>query len=140
MTIFSLSFLLVAPFWGLMIVAPGWQGSRRIVGSPWIIAPVALLYIVLLVPMAGDMSALLRPPELESTAAMLGTVEGATVAWAHFLAFDLFTGRWAYLDSREKGMSPWLTGPILLLILLFGPLGLLLLLAASGLSNRRLQF
>jgi hypothetical protein len=23
----------------------------------------------------------------------------------HFLAFDLFVGRWVYLDSRERGIS-----------------------------------
>ena len=135
-TIFSLSFLFVAPFWGLMIVAPRWQWSRRIIASPWIVAPVSLLYVALLLPMAGDAAALLSPPELATTAAMLGTPDGATVAWAHFLAFDLFTGRWAYLDSQEKGLSPWLTGPILLLILMLGPLGLLLYLLASGRLRR----
>ena len=91
-TIFSGSFLLVAPFWGLMIGAPRWHWTRRIVGSPWIVLPVALLYVVLLLPMAGNAAALLSPPELGTTAEMLGTPEGATVAWAHFLAFDLFAG------------------------------------------------
>ena len=44
----------------------------------------------------------------------------------HFLAFDLFVGRWAYLDSRQRGITAWLVSPILLLILMVGPLGLLL--------------
>ena len=50
---------------------------------------------------------------------------GATAAWAHFLAFDLFVGRWIYLDSRSRGTSDWVTGPILFLTLLPGPLGLI---------------
>ncbi|MFQ3592420.1 MAG: abscisic acid-deficient protein Aba4 family protein, partial [Gemmataceae bacterium] len=41
------------------------------------------------------------------------------------LTFDLFVGRWIYLDSRERGVSVWLTGPCLFLTLMFGPLGLL---------------
>ena len=33
---------------------------------------------------------------------------GVAVGWIHFLAFDLFVGRWEYLDSREKSISAWL--------------------------------
>ena len=45
---------------------------------------------------------------------------------AHFLAFDLFVGRWVYLDSRERGISAWLMAPILLVVLMLGPLGFIL--------------
>jgi hypothetical protein len=37
--VFSLSFLLVAPFWLLMILVPTWQVTKRLVASPWIVAP-----------------------------------------------------------------------------------------------------
>jgi hypothetical protein len=56
----------------------------------------------------------------------LGQPTGATIAWAHFLAFDLFVGRWAYLDSREKGITAWVASPLLFFILMVGPLGFLL--------------
>ncbi len=55
--------------------------------------------------------------------------------WA-LLAFDLFVGRWAYLDGRERGVSPWLMAPVLLLTLMFGPLGLLAHLALRALPPR----
>jgi hypothetical protein len=67
-------------------------------------------------------------PSLESMAAMLGTPQGALIAWAHFLAFDLFVGRWAWSEGRRLGISAWLTSPTLFLILVVGPIGLLLFL------------
>ncbi|MEX1368657.1 MAG: abscisic acid-deficient protein Aba4 family protein [Nannocystaceae bacterium] len=48
------------------------------------------------------------------------------MAWVHFLAFDLFVGRWVLLDARERGLSSWLVSPTLVTVLMFGPLGLLL--------------
>ena len=72
----------------------------------------------------------LMRPDLATIAALLGTPEAAVVAWVHFLAFDLFAGRWEYLDAQERGVSHWLLGPCLLLTLMLGPLGLLCYLGA----------
>ena len=59
------------------------------------------------------------------------------MGWIHFLAFDLFVGRWAYLDSRERGLSAWLVSPILVFIFMAGPLGLLMYLTARWIAGRR---
>ena len=74
---------------------------------------------------------------LQSVAALLGTPESATIGWVHFLAFDLFAGRWVYLDSRERGVSPWVMAPVLFLTLMFGPLGFLLYLGVRGVPALR---
>jgi hypothetical protein len=79
----------------------------------------------------------LANPTLGGIAALLGTPEGATIGWVHFLAFDLFVGRWAYLDSRNHGFTAWLVSPILFLVFMFGPLGLLLYLGLRALLLRR---
>lgn len=123
-TVFQASFLLVAPFWLLMIVAPGWVITRRVVASAWIAAPAAILYLVLVVPDLPGVLAAVASPELSTIAALLATPEGATVAWVHFLAFDLFVGRWVYLDARSRGMPAWITSPLLVLTLMLGPTGL----------------
>ena len=124
--LFQLSNLLVMPFWLLMILLPFWNWTKRIIGSPWIAAPAALLYVTLVLPSIIGLFAQLANPELGQIAAFLGTPAGATLAWAHFVAFDLFVGRWVYLDSRERGITAWLVSPILFFVLMFGPLGLLL--------------
>jgi len=63
---------------------------------------------------------------------LLATPEGTTIAWAHFLTFDLFVGRWVYLESRERDLSVWLMAPVLFFVLMLGPLGLLLYFAVRG--------
>ena len=130
--IFSLSFLLVAPFWGLMIFVPRWSWTQKIMQSPWIVIPAALLYAVLVLPQFASVFAAVLSPSLESIMALLGTEAGATIGWAHFLAFDLFVGRWAYLDSRQRNVSPLLMAPILFMVLMLGPIGFLLYLLTKS--------
>jgi hypothetical protein len=136
-TIFQLSNLLVMPFWLLMILLPHWRWTQRIMASLWTIVPAALLYAILVLPDFFGLLGELASPTLGSIATLLGTPAGATIGWVHFLAFDLFVGRWAYLDSRTHGFSAWLVSPILFFVLLFGPLGLLLYLGLSLLLLRR---
>jgi len=62
-------------------------------------------------------------PTLKGVTALLSSPEGATLAWVHFLAFDLFVGRWIYLDSQERKINNWLISPILFLTLMLGPVG-----------------
>jgi hypothetical protein len=132
-TIFSLSSLLVMPFWFLLIVLPHWRWTRRLIGSPLVAAAPALVYVLLVLPQLGELLPALANPTLPGVAALLGTPAAATVAWLHFLAFDLFVGRWAYLDSRERAISAWLMAPVLLLILMLGPAGFLLYLGLRAL-------
>ncbi len=135
-TIFQLSNLLVMPFWLLIILLPHWRVTQRIFASPWVVAPAALLYTALVLPALPSLLPQLANPQLDAIAAALGTPAGATLAWAHFLAFDLFAGRWAYLDSRQHKLSAWLVSPLLFLILMVGPLGLLCYLLARTLLCR----
>jgi len=139
-TLFQVSNILVLPFWLLMIVLPHWRWTKRIIGSPWIAAPTALIYVILVIPNVATLLPALAQPTLTGIAALLGTPEAAAIAWAHFLTFDLLTGRWAYLDSRMGKISAWLMAPVLLLTFLLGPLGFLLYLlvrsAAALVSGR----
>lgn len=135
-TIFQLSSLLVMPFWLLIIFLPHWQWTKRIMASAWVVGPAALLYALLVIPSLGILLPQLANPQLDTIASLLGTPAGATIAWVHFLAFDLFVGRWAYLDSRQRGTSAWIVSPLLFLILMVGPLGLLLYLFVRLLPAR----
>lgn len=121
--IFAASGMLVMPFWFLMALLPHWRWTKRIIGSPLISLPAALLYAWLVLPQVGPIWAAVSSPELGPIAVLLGSPAGATIAWVHFLAFDLFVGRWAYLDSRERQISALLMAPVLLLILMLGPIG-----------------
>ncbi len=123
--LFSLTFAVAAPFWALMILAPGWSWTRRIIASPLIVLPVVLIYAVLVIPAFGDVFPAVASPTLAGIRDLLGTADGAAAAWAHMIAFDLFVGRWTWLDARDRGIPALVTAPVLLLTILLGPLGLL---------------
>ena len=135
-TIFPLSNLFVLPFWALMIFLPDWRWTQRIMRTLWPVVVLAGVYTVLLLTQIGGAAGSLLNPTLDGIAGLLGTPAGAAVGWVHFLAFDLFVGRWAYLDSRERGISAWLVSPTLFFVFMAGPLGLLLYLAVRWLSQR----
>ena len=122
--LFTLTFLLAAPFWALMILLPKWSWTARIVASPLIVLPIVVIYVALVIPAFGEVWPAVTNPTLGGVRELLGTADGAAAGWAHMIAFDLFVGRWAYLDSRERDVSPFLMAPILLLTILLGPVGL----------------
>jgi Domain of unknown function (DUF4281) len=137
-TLFSLSSVAVVPLWFLMIVLPTWRWTTRIVSEPWAYAPLTVVYAVLVLPRFGEIAAaVVIRPSAETVGALLATPAGATIAWVHFLAFDVFVGRWTYLDSRERGVHPLVMAPILLLTFLFGPMGLLSYLVARSFTHPR---
>ncbi len=121
--IFGLSNAVVLPFWVLMIVLPRWRWTLLIMRSPLVALPPALIYAILVLPQIGQLLPAVSNPQLSGIATLLGTPAGATIAWAHFVAFDLLIGRWAYLDSQERGVHPLLMAPILFFVLMLGPIG-----------------
>jgi hypothetical protein len=127
--LFDLAFPLAAPFWLLMIVAPAWSWTHRIVSSPLIVVPPLLVYVALLLPQFAAFAAPVVSPDLPGLTTVLGTPAGAAAIWAHAIGFDLFVGRWMYLDARERGIHPLVMAPVLVLTILLSPLGLLLHLA-----------
>src|SRR4051812_3887346 len=123
-TVFSLANLTVMPFWLSMIFAPRTRWTERLVGSPLVVLPAAAIYVALVAPALGTVLPAVARPELPAIAALLGSPLGATVSWVHFLAFDLFVGRWIYLDARRRQVPVPLVSALLLVTLLLGPLGL----------------
>jgi len=124
-TLFGLTFAVAAPFWALMILLPGWSWTRRIIASPLIVLPVVLIYALLVIPAFGEVLPAVANPTLGGVRELLGSANGAAAGWAHMIAFDLFVGRWSWLDSRERGVPALVMAPVLLLTILLGPLGLL---------------
>jgi hypothetical protein len=133
-SLFRLSNLLMLPLWALMILAPRWRWTTRIMQSPLVSAAPAILYAALVVPRLGEIWPAVSRPSLKGVVALLGSPAGATIAWVHFLAFDLFVGRWIYLDSHERRVSAWLMAPVLFLALMLGPAGFLLYLVVRSVA------
>jgi Domain of unknown function (DUF4281) len=133
--LFDLSSLMVLPFWALIIFLPHWRVTRMLMGSPLVCAIPAIFYAGLVIPRFVEMWQVVSRAELSGIAALLGSPVGATIAWLHFLAFDLFVGRWIYLDSRARGITAWVMAPVLFLTLMLGPCGFLLYLIVGHTSG-----
>jgi len=135
--LFSLSGLLVLPFWFAMIVLPRWNVTQRVMQSPLPSVGAAALYLVLVLPRLGEILPVVSGGSLAAVAALLGSPMGATIGWVHFLAFDLFVGRWAYLDSSQRGVHPLVMAPVLLCVFMLGPIGYLFYLGVRAVAGYR---
>ncbi len=123
-TLFDLTFLLIAPFWALMIFAPAWSWTRRIAESHLIVLPPVIIYIVLMIPVLPELLPLVTQPELKALAEFMSTDTGAALVWAHMIAWDLFVGRWMYLEGRRLNVHPLVMAPVLVITILLAPVGL----------------
>ena len=75
----------------------------------------------------AEVSALFRSPWL------------LLAGWVHYLAFDLFVGAWIARDADARGLPRALLIPVLPLVFLFGPAGLLLWLGLGRAFGARLE-
>jgi len=63
---------------------------------------------------------------LDGVATLFASPGNLAGGWIHFLAFDLFVGRWMIDDVLDSEKSLWRLVPCLPLTFLFGPAGLAL--------------
>ncbi|MFM7678309.1 MAG: ABA4-like family protein [Roseiflexaceae bacterium] len=135
--IFQLSNLYILPWWILMIAVPSWQGTKRMIASPWIIAPLAVLYTVLVAPTFIELLPALMNPQLDVLKQLFASSTGTTIAWIHIISFDLWVGRWVFLDSEERALNGWLRRLALISVLMAGPFGAVLYLGIRQIHMRQ---
>ncbi|SEG83530.1 protein of unknown function [Nonomuraea solani] len=122
--LFDLSFYVAAPFWALMVLAPTWRVTRRVIGSPLIVLPAVAVNLVLLVPLLPVFWPIVTRPSLDGLRELVTRPEALAALWAQIIAWDLFLGRWIYLDSRERNVHPLVMAPVLVFTILLSPLAL----------------
>lgn len=121
-SLFTLSFTVAAPFWALMILAPAWSVTGRVARSPLIVLPAVAVNLVLMVPLLADFWPVVTQPSLSGLQDLVANPQALAALWAQIIAWDLFVGRWMYLDSRELGVHPLLMAPIMVFTILLSPL------------------
>ncbi|MEU8919192.1 ABA4-like family protein [Streptomyces nigrescens] len=136
-TLFDLAFALAAPFWALLILAPGWRWTDGIAASPLPMVPVLAVYLALAVPVFPQLWAAVSQPGLAGFQELLRLGGGAGAIWAQVIAWDLFLGQWMYREARELGIHPLVMGPLLVLTVLLSPIGVLLFLGIRAGVRRR---
>jgi len=123
--LFNAENIVILPFWASVIVAPSNTFVKTLVSSylPVLVAALAYTwsaYLAFQDPAALEGFASIS--DLSALSKGLGTEAGTATAWAHFIAQDLFVGRWIFLDGIRNGV--W-TAHSLTLAFLFGPTGIL---------------
>jgi hypothetical protein len=123
----SLAFILVfmacaSPFWTLMIVAPNWRWTQRIMSSPWSVTPPLIFWFVFALPRFGELLPEVAKPTMAGWQHLLADPAALTFVWAQIIAWDLFIGRWIYLDSRKRGIHPLVSSPLIALAALLSPI------------------
>lgn len=136
-TLFVLANLIAGVPWTLMIFWPRGPLTPWAARSWVFVGALSALYGILFVPLAPLVVPVLLAPGPEAIAALFARPEAATLAWIHFLAFDLAIGSWMYRDLAHRGRLGWRSGPPLTLTLMAGPLGLALHAALVTWSDRQ---
>lgn len=122
--IFSIANLIAMLSWILLVVAPRFVLTRKIILSGAIPLLLSVAYLVLIVLFFGKADGGF---DSLPNVMKLFTNEWAVLAgWIHYLAFDLFVGIWEIKDAHAKNISHWFVIPCLVLTFLFGPIGFLL--------------
>jgi len=136
-TLFSIANTWILPGWLLLLFAPSWKYTGRIVFY-LIILVLAVTYAVLLF---GDLGSF-DPEAGSSLAGLTEAFSGpkpALIGWIHYLAFDLFAALVIAKDARRIGVNRFLMVVPLFFTLMTGPVGLLLYTLIRYGYTRKLQ-
>jgi len=113
--------------WVLLIVAPRWRITQRLVGSgAWSLGLAVVYAILILSHYLGGQAGEGGFGSLAEVAALFRDPWALLAGWVHYLCFDLAVGAWASRDAQRRGVPHLLLLPALLLTFLFGPVGFLL--------------
>jgi hypothetical protein len=120
--LFSILNTAILPAWLLLVLAPRWRWTRRIIGSGAYSFGYALVYTVLIATFishssSGGFSSIAAVQRLFADPWLL------IAGWVHYLAFDLLVGSWIVKDAQYQGIHHGWVVPCLFLTFLFGPIG-----------------
>ena len=136
---FWISSILIIPFWSLMWFMPQHEFTRRFVGDiRWSVLPLLIPYVILALPNAPNILITFasQMPTPEIVVDLFQDDEVIVLGWLHFLAFDLFIGRYVWLRMLSTKRPIYVSTPILILCTLMAPLGFLLGLLATWQHNQ----
>ena len=124
---FFLSTAWIGPFWILMLAYPEDERTEKAMRGPWFfLGPVAIWFAVslsdpnALSELFGDM---MSSQPLDALATLLGTKAGASAAWAHMVAGDIFVTRWIWKGGVVRGVDPGIRTASIFFAVMLMPVG-----------------
>jgi hypothetical protein len=120
---FALAGRLAILGWLSLVLLPRWRGVSAAFAGLIVPALLSLGYLVLIAVHWHEAQGGFG--SLDSLAALFGSRPLLLAGWVHYLAFDLLLGNWLLRRAQTHAIPHWLMVPVLLLTLLFGPIGYL---------------
>lgn len=130
-TIFNIINIIPLPLWLLMIFAPKWYITHKIVKSHITSIIIAIIFVILNIVFFindTDIFDIKGFFSLDTIAYVFTKRFIVLICWTHYLAFDLLIGSWIFLDNFNNNNQVHHLLMILCFILIytFGPSGFLL--------------
>lgn len=114
----------VVPAWILLVVAPRWIWTQRLVHAFWMPAIIAGAYAIAIAKGIGSGPEGANLSTLSGLMLAFSNPWSALAGWLHYLAFDLFVGAWEVRDAQRRNLPHAWVCICLFFTLMFGPLGL----------------
>jgi|SRR6056300_127312 hypothetical protein len=127
--LFWFSSLYVLPFWLMMWFAPTHERTADLLRNEWVyLAPLAVAYTLAVLPNLADILLLLASdmPTPDIVVGLFEEREVVLIGWLHYLAFDLFVGRWTWQRLMATQQPLYVSFPVLFFSMMVAPLGALL--------------
>ncbi|HEV8370213.1 MAG TPA: abscisic acid-deficient protein Aba4 family protein [Pyrinomonadaceae bacterium] len=132
--VFSVVTLAATAGWLGLIFAYKWAPLQRLLTRTVIPIMLTVIYLSLLLTHHGTQGGLISLAEMSK---FVQSKQALLAIWVHGLAFDLFVGSWATYDAEANKVPHLLVVPALILMFIFGPLGLGLYLLVRFFYQRR---
>jgi hypothetical protein len=143
---FSVATFFPQPFWLLLVLLPKWDVTKKIMGGYGVVTLCCLVHFFIVSASIVQPGATAPLQEFSGVFDPFGNPEKAMLGmmtypnfvseeWSHVLSWDLFVGRWIWLDGLRRGVF---TSHSVLLCNLIGPPGLLLHWATCLLTGKAL--
>ena len=137
-TAFQIVNLGVLPFWLLLLVAPRWKWTQRIVHSVFIVAVLGAIHLITV--LTANFPEGTSGMSLRAAMLMFDEPWAMVACWVHYLAFDLFVGAWLVRDAIRRKIPHLAVVPCLVLTNQLGPTGFLAYLLLRAVLRRNITF
>ena len=128
---FFFSTMWVGPFWIAMLLYPNHEKTQQLMKGPWFfLGPILVWYLVSLSDISGLINLFIDMSNpnlvLQNLADLLGTKAGASAAWSHMVAGDIFVTRWIWKRGIESECEKWKLSLSVFFGIMLMPIGLVL--------------
>ncbi|MED5290934.1 MAG: abscisic acid-deficient protein Aba4 family protein [Candidatus Thermoplasmatota archaeon] len=118
----------IGPFWMLMLLQPFEERTKRWMEGPWFVLGPLVAYLIVLAMNLGALNDMMGDGTLSGVvsglAEVLGTDDGAVLAWTHFVIGDIIVTRWIWKRSVEMEMNKTVAQVAILFGVMLMPVGL----------------